>query len=112
LDAEAFSYGGFERVVSAASTQSEREHVTPYFRENPDEFDIVNVSSDEVFDTEQFTDRTDLRLTLDEAADYRLLKRVYDEIEYTDTIPIRSAITHIDERGLAAVNESVRQKKV
>lgn len=112
LDVEAFSYEGFERVVSAASTQSEREHVTPYFRENPDEFDIVNVSSDEVFDDEQFTDRTDLRLTLDEAADYRLLKRVYDEIEYTDTIPIWSAITHIDERGLAELNEAVRQKKV
>lgn len=68
--------------------------------------------SDEVFDTEQFTDRTDLRLTLDEAADYRLLKRVYDEIEYTDTIPIRTAITHIDQRGLAELNEAVRQKKV
>jgi spore coat polysaccharide biosynthesis protein SpsF len=73
---------------------------------------MVNVFSDEVFDDEQFTDRTDLRLTLDEAADYRLLKRVYDEIEYTDTIPIRSAITHIDETGLAELNEAVRQKKV
>jgi spore coat polysaccharide biosynthesis protein SpsF len=112
LDVEAFSYESFERVVSVASTQSEREHVTPYYRRNEAAFDVVNVRSDAVFDDEQYTDRADLRLTLDEPADYRLLKRVYDEIGYTDTLPVRAAIDHIDAEGLADLNEVVRQKKI
>jgi spore coat polysaccharide biosynthesis protein SpsF len=112
LDVESFSYESFKRVVTAATTQSEREHVTPYYRENPDEFDVVNVSSDEVFEDEQNLDRTDLRLTLDEAADYRLLRRIYNELEYTDIIPIREAIEYVDSEGLAELNESVRQKKI
>jgi spore coat polysaccharide biosynthesis protein SpsF len=112
LDVEAFSYESFERVVSAATTRPEREHVTPYYRENPDEFDVVNIPSDEVFDDEQYFDRTDLRLTLDEAADYLLLRRIYDELEYTDIIPIREAIEYVDSEGLAELNESVRQKKI
>ena len=53
-----------------------------------------------------------LRLTLDEAADYRLLSRVYDEIEYTDTVPIREAIDLIDADGLAELNRDVRQKEL
>jgi len=112
LDVEAFNYQSFERVVSAATTQSEREHVTPYYRENPDEFELANVTSDEVFDDEQYLDRTDLRLTLDEAADYHLLRRIYDEMKYTDILPIRKAIQHVDAEGLAELNEAIRQKKI
>lgn len=111
LDVEAFSYESFERVVSAACTQSEREHVTPYYQENPDEFDLVNVTSDMVFDDARYIDRTDLRLTLDEAADYRLLKRIYGDLEYTDILPILEVIEYVDVEGLAELNEAVRQKK-
>lgn len=112
LDVEAFSYESFERVVSAASTQTEREHVTPYYRENPDEFDQTNVISREVFTDEQYIDRTDLRLTLDEAADYLLLSRIYDEITYRDIIQIREVIDHIDSEDLTELNEAVKQKKI
>lgn len=112
LDVEAFSYESFEKVKTAESSQTEREHVTPYYRENPDEFDIATVTSEEVFDDERYINRTDLRLTLDEANDYCLLKKIYDGIEYTDLIPIRDAIDYIDAEGLTEINEAVRQKKL
>lgn len=111
IDVEAFSYESFEYVVSESTTQSEREHVTPYYHEYSNEFDIQSVVSEDVFDTDQFQNRTDLRLTLDEAADYRLFRRIYDEIEYTNTIPLRDAITYVDAEGLVELNETVRQKK-
>lgn len=111
LDVEAFSYESFQRVSSAATTQVEREHVTPYYLENSQEFETVNISSREVFETEQYTDRADLRLTLDEADDYHLLETIYSNIEYEDILPIRAAIDLVDAEGLAAINESVRQKK-
>lgn len=112
LDVEAFTAESFETVISASTTQEECEHVTPYYRKNPDEFDIVNVTSDQVFDDQKYIDRTDLRLTLDEADDYRLLKRIYDTIEYDEILPIRDAIDFIDEEGLTELNEAVRQKKI
>jgi len=112
LDVEAFTYESFERVVAEATTQAEREHVTPYYRENPGEFDIENVNSSEVFKEEKYINRTDLRLTLDEAADYRLLKRIYDEIEYTCILPIRDAIDCVDEKELNKLNEEIRQKEI
>jgi spore coat polysaccharide biosynthesis protein SpsF len=112
LDVEAFTAESFEAVISAARTRAEREHVTPYYRENPDEFDIVNVTSDQVFDKERYINRTDLRLTLDEADDYRLLERIYDMIEYNEILPIREAIDLVDKEELTELNESVRQKKI
>lgn len=112
LDVEAFTAQSFEDVVSAATTRVEQEHVTPHYRENPDEFGIVNVTSDQVFDDERYIDRTDLRFTLDVADDYRLLNRIYDEIEFDGILPIRDAIDLVDAEGLAELNESVRQKKI
>lgn len=111
LDVEAFTYESFNRVVAAASTQAEREHVTPYYRNNPDKFELVNVTADGVFDDKKYINRTDLRLTLDEAADYRLLRKIYDEIDDTDLIPVTKAIDYIDTEGLAELNEMVNQKK-
>lgn len=112
LDVEAFSYESFNQVVSEATTRAEREHVTQYYHNHPDRFELQNVSSDAVFDDEQYRDRSDLRLTLDEAADYRLLKRLYRELSFAETLPIRDAIDRIDANGLAALNESVEQKSV
>jgi spore coat polysaccharide biosynthesis protein SpsF len=112
LDVEAFTFDSFQDVVSAATTQAEREHVTPYYRNNREEFKLANVTSSEVFDEEQYINRTDLRLTLDEAADYYLFKRIYDDLEYSGTIPIDKAIDYIDAEDLSELNESVRQKKI
>lgn len=112
LDVEAFTAESFETVIEAATTQAEREHVTPYYRDNPDEFRTVNVTSDQVFNDERYTDRTDLRLTLDEADDYRLLERIYNTLEYEEILPIRDVIDLVDAEGLADINEAVRQKKV
>ena len=112
LDVEAFTTESFERVISAATTSAEREHVTPYYHENPDEFDRVNLTSDQVFEKDQYRCRTDLRLTLDEPDDYRLLDRIYDIAEYETILPIRSAIDIVDQHNLTELNAAVEQKTV
>lgn len=112
LDVEAFSYESFERVVSAASTQPEREHVTPYYREQPSEFDTVNIASDSIFEDPQLQDRTDVRLTLDEADDYKVLREIYTNLPYDEILPIQVAIQYVDEHDLMQVNASVSQEEV
>jgi len=112
LDVEAFTFESFRRVHTEATEPHHREHVTPYYRENPEVFDLETVTSEMVYDDPQFQNRTDLRLTLDEAADYELLQRLYKEIPYEDTMPTKRAIEYMDEHNLEHINAHIEQKEV
>jgi spore coat polysaccharide biosynthesis protein SpsF len=111
LDAEAFTYESFEYVYENAKEPHHREHVTPYYRENDDQFNLVSVTSEEIFDEPWMQDRDDLRLTLDEADDYELLREVYDQVEYEDILPIQDAVSVIDDQDLQKLNAEVKQKQ-
>lgn len=110
LDVEAFTFESFERVHEDATEPHHREHVTPYYHEHDDEFKLVSVRSDEVFDESWMQNRTDLRLTLDEADDYELLRTVYENVNYDGLLDIRDVVKYIDENELYDLNEHVEQK--
>lgn len=110
LDVEAFSYESFKHIHENAKEPHHREHVTPYYRENDDQFNLASVTSEEIFNRSWMQDRTDLRITLDEADDYELLREVYNRVEYEDTLPIRDAVSVIDDRDLHKLNADVTQK--
>lgn len=111
LDVEVFSRQSFERVHDRATSPDEREHVTLYYRDNPEEFSLANVSSSEVYEDRLLRNRTDLRLTLDEAADYRLLRTVFTGLDYEVTPSTKAAIAYIDDHGLNEINAEVSQKQ-
>lgn len=108
--AEAFTFSSFEHVEASAQKPHEREHVTPYYREGTGDFDTVEITSADVFDHEEYRDRTDLRLTLDEALDYELLNRVFERVEYDEFLPSRVAIDYIDNNGLGDLNADIEQR--
>lgn len=107
--AEAFTFSSFKHVEEHAQEPYEREHVTPYYRDGTGDFDTVGVTSDIVFDSVKYRNRTDLRLTLDEAPDYELLNTVYEGVQFDDVLPARVAIDYIDEHELADMNANVEQ---
>jgi spore coat polysaccharide biosynthesis protein SpsF len=109
---EAFTFDSFGEVEAVSDQPHQREHVTPYYYENPDTFELCNVRSDDVFDTESLHNRTDLRLTLDEADDYELLRRVYSEIEYDTIVDLAEAVNYIDEEELMKINQDIEQKNI
>jgi len=109
---EAFTATSFKRMSEKASEPHHREHVTPYYREYPDKFDLYNLESSEIFAEERFQNRTDLRLTLDEPADYRLFEKVYREIDQEDLLTVRDVIKYIDVNELETINQNVEQKSV
>jgi spore coat polysaccharide biosynthesis protein SpsF len=111
FDVEAFGFDSFVRVHDEAIKQHHREHVTPYYHENPDEFELMNVTSEDVFSDDNLRNRTDLRLTLDEAADYKLLRRIYDGIPHEE-ISTKRVIEYIDENSLEQINAHIEQKEV
>ena len=110
LDVETFTFESFKQVHRESTASHHREHVTPYYREQTDQFDLVSVTSDEVFDERWMQDRTDLRLTVDEADDYELLWEIYDRIEYDEILPIKEAVKLVDREDLHELNANVRQK--
>jgi spore coat polysaccharide biosynthesis protein SpsF len=110
LDVEVFTTGALSTAHKNANRSTEREHLTPYFRRSEAEITRFNVDSTEIFDDDRLQGRSDLRLTLDEAADYELLRSVYDGFPRDELIPVGDAIEYIDANGLEYLNRDVSQK--
>lgn len=97
LDTEIFSFEVLERAWRESTRSSEREHVTPYIWKNPDKFRI--------FTLENQIDLSDLRLTVDERADYELIKKIYPEVK---DLSFLGVIEYIKDRPeLAKINSSI-----
>jgi spore coat polysaccharide biosynthesis protein SpsF len=103
LDVEAFTFDSFREVEEEAKDPYYREHVTPYYRDS-DQFSVLNIESDEVFDDNRLWNRTDLRLTLDTPDDYELFKRVYENVAYDEIVNIGDVIEYIDRNNLGSLN--------
>jgi spore coat polysaccharide biosynthesis protein SpsF (cytidylyltransferase family) len=69
-DVEVFSFQALESAWADARLLSEREHVTPYLRNNPDKFKIVSFKN--------AIDLHDKRWTLDRSEDFSFIKRVLE----------------------------------
>lgn len=110
LDAEAFTSDSFDIVSKEATEPHHREHVTYFYTENPSRFECVSVGSRDIFEEEWMHGRSDLRLTLDEADDYELLREVYDKVTYEDILDIRKGVKYIDDNELFKINQHVKQK--
>ena len=72
LDTEVFSFEALERAWKEAKMPYEREHVTPYIRENPDKFKMINVRNN--------VDLSHLRWTLDYPEDFEFITEVYKRL--------------------------------
>lgn len=106
LDCEIFTRAALKRAVADARTPSQREHVTPYFYQNPT-----------LFSVEQFARLPDLshhRWTLDTPEDWALLSRVFEALgpcgEIFETERVLSLLAEKPE--WVALNAGVEQKKV
>lgn len=110
LDVEAFTFESFRTVDRETTDQHHREHVTPYYREERNQFVTESVTSEDVFDEPDFQNRYDLRLTLDEADDYEILRSIYENVPFDNILPIRDAIQYVDKNDLMELNADVRQK--
>lgn len=74
-DVEVMTMHCLEKTWRLATRQLELEHTTPYIWENPDQFDIGNVSWDSGKDYSMSH-----RFTIDYREDYEFIKQVYEEL--------------------------------
>jgi spore coat polysaccharide biosynthesis protein SpsF len=73
LDAEVFTSDALFRAHLEARLPYEREHVTPYICEHPELFSLRNVI--------HTSDLSAYRLTVDEAADLQVVRRIYQHFQ-------------------------------
>lgn len=112
-NADAFTCEMITHAARDADSDRHREHVAQYFKASREEIPAVNVTAEEVFGRE-FVDSIPalpkLRLTLDEADDYRLLSRVYEDISYDQIVETKEAIRYIVDNDLHRINADVDQQ--
>lgn len=73
LDAEVFTMDALETAWKNAKKPSEREHVTPYIKNNPERFQLENLESGE--------DLSHMRWTVDKSEDLKLIRQIYKGLE-------------------------------
>lgn len=72
LDVEVLSLNALEKAWKNANKKSEREHVTPYIKNHPETFKLVNVK-------ENF-DLSSLRWTVDYPEDFHFIETIYKNL--------------------------------
>lgn len=77
-DVEVFSFKTLKRAWESAKLSSEREHVTPYIRKNPNIFKIVNLKCS--------VNLNNKRWTIDEPMDFKYIKIIYKNLYSEDSL--------------------------
>jgi spore coat polysaccharide biosynthesis protein SpsF len=108
LDTQVFATSVLEEVARLTDDPVDHEHVSLYIYQHPERFKLHNVESGM---PEEFWD---LRLTVDTAEDFALVRRVYEEL-----YPVNPAFTVQDVAGLfqrqpelRTINQHIMQKAV
>jgi spore coat polysaccharide biosynthesis protein SpsF len=107
LDVEVFPADLLAAVEREAKEPRDREHVTLFFYEHPERFQLLSV------EPEPREHRPNLRLTLDTEADYELISAIYDELYPRDRLFGLSDVLDLLERRpeLTHLNDHIAQRK-
>ncbi len=105
LDTEVSSAQALRKTDREATSPADREHVTRYVRKRPERFRHCPVTGE--------VDRSDLRWTVDEETDLKLVRRIYEmlgeqamDADYEDVLAV------LEERPeWTGINRQVEQKK-
>ena len=103
LDVEVCTFAGLEVAWREARLPHQREHVMPFFYDNPERFRIFLVNHD--------VDLSAYRWTVDTAEDLELLRQVYARFDGRDDFSWLDVLTLFEqEPELRRINERVRHK--
>lgn len=103
LDTEVISYTALSRAWAEARQSYEREHVTPYIIEHPEDFRLLSVESDQDFSTH--------RWTVDTPADLAFVRAIYSRLPSESLFLWRDVLTLLErEPSLVDLNGTVTQK--
>lgn len=104
LDVEVFTREGLEQAFTGAQKPYQREHVTPFFYDQPGRFPVVSVEADGEYGH--------LRWTVDTPEDLEFVRQVYQRLEDPDRSGWKDVLRILEqEPELAAINAEIRHKR-
>ena len=108
LDAQVFPTRVLAEVAALTDDPADREHVSLYIYEHPDQFRLLNLASGLPREV------SDLRLTVDTAEDLELVTRVYAELYPSNPAFGLNDIIGLMERQplLGGMNQHIQQKTI
>jgi len=103
LDTEVFSFNSLERAWNETQDKMHREHVTPYIRENPESFRLINVPND--------LDLSHMRWTLDHPDDFEFMKEIFSHLYHkNEYFSMADVLSLLDEKAwINDINMNVRE---
>ncbi|ETZ24503.1 cytidylyltransferase domain-containing protein [Pedobacter sp. V48] len=99
-DVEVFKFSALEKAWKEAKLKSEREHVTPYIRQNS--------GKDKIFSSLNFPcahDFSKIRMTVDEIRDFELVTRLIEDLGINEKW--LNYTNHIIENNLDKINDNI-----
>jgi spore coat polysaccharide biosynthesis protein SpsF len=104
LDVEVFRFDAHETAVKETRLNSDREHVTPFIRNNK-AFSKYNYA--------RTPDLSHLRLTLDTCEDFKLITTIYDALYHEgEIIPLKDVLKLLDSRSdILAINAQYKRNE-
>jgi len=105
MDTEVFSYKTLLSAFQKASRAEEREHVTLYIYQHPEQFKVANVP--------YITDKSGYRLTVDTKEDFILVKTIIKKLYPANPkFSLEDILTLLEQDpSLAKINSHIIQKK-
>jgi spore coat polysaccharide biosynthesis protein SpsF len=105
LDTEVMTFDALARAWAQARNTYEREHVTPYIYQHPDEFRLLSVTGE--------TDYSSHRWTLDTPEDLAFLQAVYSRMKDIEQFSWRDVLKMLEHApDLLELNRFVVQKSL
>ena len=106
LDTEVINFNTLERVAREAQKPFEREHVTPFIYQHPEQFSIGQVKA------EPAQHQPDLRLTVDTLEDYELMTKIFEQLyDQNPFFSIDDILNFLKQQPeLSKINRHVQQK--
>jgi len=101
VEVEVFSMNGLEKIWKKAKLPSEREHVTPYFSNHEDEFEITNIENTE--------NLSHLRWSVDRIEDLKLVRLIVSKIKKRPILMKNIVDLFNKEPELVKINKNVNR---
>jgi spore coat polysaccharide biosynthesis protein SpsF len=101
LDVDIFKSSAITIANEKAKKISEREHIGQYFLNNPNDFLLGGIN---LFETRH----QEIRITLDEEEDYKLLKELEKNLDDIQSIKYEKLLSYIlDNKSLLLINKNI-----
>jgi len=105
LGAEVVSAAALHAAWREATKDYERQHVTPYIYQHPEQFRLINVESP--------TDQSHLRWTVDTKEDLDFVRAIYARLDGSGVFGWRDVLEALArEPELLETNRNIRQKSL